>query len=589
MENNILDRISNIDDVYNDFLTFDIKNLIEPNFLYDYSKYIDVFKIREKEIYDNAEKANNGQIVLNIGIFGTFNTGKSSIINSILNEKILLDDVSPSTALVSILKYGDSKEMILCNKNGEKKEITEDEFYQVSNHHQEDSQEEGQIKENIDYIEVYYPCEVLRNINLIDTPGFSSVSEEDDNLTKKWLEYVDILLWTFDINKGTIHRDELNLLKYVSSKIGSKRIIAILNKIDRKPLSEREKLLNAFKKEFNFYRIIPYSAKNVLENMFKSRKNNDLIYQIVSDMITNTSEKEDKTLVINSNELRLIVSDEIILKQELQKIRFDEYMKSYEKLKEYLLDLHNQKKNLKEEELKRKIVETYDMEINNLKVLRDNLELRINMIKKEREEDIKCIVNFEKEFFNNFNLTFNINKKTLYNEIHKSLRNSNGVIGAIGILKKIFTKIYDDSLKNINNFVQSNEFVFSTEEKLEELEFFIDELINASHNSIQGIWDIQKNHQTYLQIDTIDMLIPDEQYKKVLEKFYSNVIEQLKGKIASEADEKVHRLKRFLEKIECILSIETHQYDELYDTISIQKQDKIFNVSSKKNYFNAKK
>ena len=75
-------------------------------------------------------------------IAGEFNSGKSSFINALIGEIVLKEGVTPTTDRINILKYGDQAS-----------EHLRDEFV----------------------LEIHYPADMLREINIVDTPGTNAV------------------------------------------------------------------------------------------------------------------------------------------------------------------------------------------------------------------------------------------------------------------------------------------------------------------------------------------------------------------------------------------------------------------------------
>src|SRR5437773_7131597 len=82
-------------------------------------------------------------------VVGEFNAGKSAFINALLGERILEEGVTPTTTRVGLLKYGPA----LSRQAGEA---------------------------GLDVITA--PVEMLREINIVDTPGTNAVRREHEAL-----------------------------------------------------------------------------------------------------------------------------------------------------------------------------------------------------------------------------------------------------------------------------------------------------------------------------------------------------------------------------------------------------------------------
>lgn len=185
-----------------------------------------------KEIFHLEEEyaaIKGNELPLEIAVVGSFSTGKSTFINSIIGEPLLGMDVLPATAKVCVLGYGEELAISAAFTDETRQTLSLEEFTELSVHNHSKNKKRGssvgRIKAEIDHIEILYPAKTLRRLSIIDTPGFSSRSEVDDSTTKLWLSKADLLLWVFDVNKGTIGEDELLLLQQVQDK----DIVAILN------------------------------------------------------------------------------------------------------------------------------------------------------------------------------------------------------------------------------------------------------------------------------------------------------------------------------------------------------------------------
>lgn len=260
-----------------------LSKLEELSALYD--SIIDTYKFIGKEItelekdqqacrkacYDfqySYERIITGEEPLKIGIVGSFNTGKSTLINSLIGEDLLGTDVLPATTGISILKYGDEKKFAIIRDNGIPKHITYEEYKKLSNHQYAEEMDLEHNQSNHRHFEIHYPFEILRCYNIIDTPGFSSMSPADDELTRKWIGNIDFILWVFDANKGTIDNEELKLLKSIKGK----DICAVVNRLDNVEESRRKRLVDSFASEHNFNIIIWYAAKPILDHTLSLKK-----------------------------------------------------------------------------------------------------------------------------------------------------------------------------------------------------------------------------------------------------------------------------------------------------------------------------
>lgn len=72
---------------------------------------VPLFERTKKDIKDTLERLDNK--VVKIGVFGTFSAGKSSLINALLGEQILVSSPNPTTAATTEISYGHESQITL--------------------------------------------------------------------------------------------------------------------------------------------------------------------------------------------------------------------------------------------------------------------------------------------------------------------------------------------------------------------------------------------------------------------------------------------------------------------------------------------
>ncbi|HET7078061.1 MAG TPA: dynamin family protein, partial [Chloroflexia bacterium] len=95
-------------------------------------------------------------------IAGEFNAGKSAFINALLGERFLTEGVTPTTAVVTLLRYGD----------------------------QPSDEPVGE-----DLAERAYPAPFLRDITVVDTPGTNAIIRRHEQLTRHFVPRADLVLF----------------------------------------------------------------------------------------------------------------------------------------------------------------------------------------------------------------------------------------------------------------------------------------------------------------------------------------------------------------------------------------------------------
>ena len=129
-------------------------------------------------------------------IVGEFNSGKSTFINALLGAEVLPEGVTPTTATINLLRYGDT--------------VTE---------HQ-----------SADFVtDRTYPAEFLREISIVDTPGTNAIIRRHEELTRTFVPRSDMVLFITSADRPFTESERAFM---ETIKDWGKKIVLILNKID---------------------------------------------------------------------------------------------------------------------------------------------------------------------------------------------------------------------------------------------------------------------------------------------------------------------------------------------------------------------
>jgi small GTP-binding protein len=129
-------------------------------------------------------------------VAGEFNSGKSSFINALLGERVLPEGVTPTTDRINILRHGPS--------------VTE------------------QLRQAY-LLERTHPAEVLRELNIVDTPGTNAIIRRHEELTRDFVPRSDLVLFVTSADRP-FTESERSFLEQIRE--WGKKIVFIVNKID---------------------------------------------------------------------------------------------------------------------------------------------------------------------------------------------------------------------------------------------------------------------------------------------------------------------------------------------------------------------
>lgn len=129
-------------------------------------------------------------------IIGEFNAGKSAFINALLGQTLLKEGVTPTTAQVNILKFGETSQ----------REASEPHLHRLTE-----------------------PVEILRHLNIVDTPGTNAIIREHEAITEEFVPRSDLVLFITSADRPFTESERTFLAQI---KAWGKKVVMVINKID---------------------------------------------------------------------------------------------------------------------------------------------------------------------------------------------------------------------------------------------------------------------------------------------------------------------------------------------------------------------
>ncbi|HEX4962986.1 MAG TPA: dynamin family protein [Thermoanaerobaculia bacterium] len=129
-------------------------------------------------------------------VAGEFNAGKSAFINALLGSRVLEEGVTPTTTRVHLVKYGPAVERV-------------------------------PVESALDVITA--PVELLRDINIVDTPGTNAIHREHEAITREFVPRSDMVLFVTSADRPFTESERAFLQ---GIRDWGKKIVVVINKID---------------------------------------------------------------------------------------------------------------------------------------------------------------------------------------------------------------------------------------------------------------------------------------------------------------------------------------------------------------------
>jgi len=129
-------------------------------------------------------------------VVGEFNAGKSAVINALVGETVSLEGITPTTARVTMLRYGD---------------------------------ERGEHVVGQDTVEVLYPAAFLKAISIVDTPGTNAIVRLHEEITQRFAPRADLVLFVTSADRPFTESER----QFMERLRGwGKSVVVVLNKTD---------------------------------------------------------------------------------------------------------------------------------------------------------------------------------------------------------------------------------------------------------------------------------------------------------------------------------------------------------------------
>jgi GTPase SAR1 family protein len=143
-----------------------------------------------------------------IVVVGEFKRGKSSFINALVGEEILVTDVVPETVTMNRLNYGMHKNEAVLS-GGRRLSLNDDELSRSAL-----EKLSGEVGEQIRQLELWRPLDALQDVRIIDTPGLNDVEDDYlDAIVADAMAQADAVIYVYSV-ATPLSRSEQMYIRY---------------------------------------------------------------------------------------------------------------------------------------------------------------------------------------------------------------------------------------------------------------------------------------------------------------------------------------------------------------------------------------
>jgi tetratricopeptide (TPR) repeat protein/GTP-binding protein EngB required for normal cell division len=192
-----------------------------------------------------------------VAVMGEFNAGKSSFVNALAGAEIAPTGVTPTTATVNVLRYGERPAARVVRHDGGVRDLPAGDVAGVLARMGDAEAREVRL------VEIFLPVEALRRVEIVDTPGLNSIRPEHERVARDFLVEADAIVWVFAIGQAA-KASEKEALGFAHG--AGKRVLGVLNKIDHADAAEIEAVTRHVSGSLDglIEAVVPFSATRAL-------------------------------------------------------------------------------------------------------------------------------------------------------------------------------------------------------------------------------------------------------------------------------------------------------------------------------------
>jgi Tfp pilus assembly protein PilF/GTP-binding protein EngB required for normal cell division len=204
---------------------------------------------RIREVFDRP---------LLVTVMGEFNSGKSTFVNALIGESVAPMGVTPTTATINVLKYGERRAARVLWRDDREQLL---EWHEVGAFL--GSLQRAQASA-IRMVELLYPAEELLRVNVVDTPGLNSMIDEHEQTARDYMAQSDAVIWLFSAHQAGKQTEQQALELIHQHRL---KTVGVINKIDRLEPAELQQVTEHLRRSFAglIDLFIPVSARHALE------------------------------------------------------------------------------------------------------------------------------------------------------------------------------------------------------------------------------------------------------------------------------------------------------------------------------------
>lgn len=170
-----------------------------------------------------------------VAVGGGFSAGKSSLINTLLGQRLLVTEIDPTTSLPTYLMHGEESSISALNLFGNRVSLSEQELATLTHDEvQIYGTNVSRLLRSVFVTRADFPWQQLA---LVDTPGYTRHEDQvrsertDERIARSQLRAAQAIIWVISASQGCITEDDLQFLEQLD---GQTPKLIVITRADQK-------------------------------------------------------------------------------------------------------------------------------------------------------------------------------------------------------------------------------------------------------------------------------------------------------------------------------------------------------------------
>ena len=225
-------------------------------------------------------------------MLGETSSGKSALINSIFDKRVLVESVKPTTGVVTeVVIDSDSEESFIAINKDSSIEILDKDKFEVFT---------VKPNENLNRLKYVGNCKETNysGIRLFDTPGYGSLISEHEEVLKEFIPESDFVVYVVSYRVG-LGDDDFQFLKYVGEIINDNVEVVLAINMCPKDVQEDNKRICEIKKSVN--ECIHKDVKSFfIESSSEKNPDTKKLWDYIYERVNDPNKKEELSKILKN-------------------------------------------------------------------------------------------------------------------------------------------------------------------------------------------------------------------------------------------------------------------------------------------------